>query len=33
MRLRKATDVLAVLDDAVTAVLTDDELGTAERGG
>jgi hypothetical protein len=31
LRLRKAADVLAVLDDQVAAVLGDEELSTAER--
>ena len=31
LRLRKAADVLAVLDEQVAAVLDDEELSTAER--
>ena len=31
LRLRKAADVLAVLDDQVAAVLDDEALSTAER--
>ena len=31
LRVRKAADVLAVLDEQIAAVRSDDDLGTAER--